>query len=52
MHMHCLKTLIELITFNDSSAEDDSITHYISENFQTDFSDHCLINFYITHLLT
>ena len=52
MHMHCLKTLIELITFNDSSAEDSSITHYISENFQTDFSDHCLINFYIICLLT
>ena len=52
MHMHCLKTLIELITFNDSSAEDDSITHYISENFQTDFSDHCLMNFYVICLLT
>ena len=52
MHMHCLKTLIELITFDDSSARDSSITHYVSENFQTDFSDHCLINFYVICLLT
>ena len=52
MHMHCLKTLIELITFNDSSAEDDSITHYVSENFQADSDNHCLTNFYVICLLT
>ena len=52
MHMHCLKTLIELITFDDSSAEDSSITHYVSENFQTGFSDHCLTNFYVICLPT
>ena len=52
MHMHCLKTLIELITFNDSLIKDGPITHYVSENFQADFSDHWLTNFYIICLLT
>ena len=51
MHMHCLKTLIELITFDDSSAEDSSITHYVSENFQTGSENHCLTNFYVICLL-
>ena len=51
MHMHCLKTLIELITFDDSSVRDGSITHYVSENFQTDSDSHCLMNFYIICLL-
>ena len=51
MHMHCLKTLIKFITFNDSSVRDDSIIHYISENFQTDSNNHCFMNFYIICLL-
>ena len=52
MHMHCLKTLIELITFDDSSVRDGSITHYVSENFQTDSDSHCFTNFYVICLLT
>ena len=52
MHMHCLKTPIELTTFDGSPAGDGPITHYVSENFQAGSGGHRLTNFYVTRLPT